>query len=140
MCLAQGHNPVTPHMLFICIKSFCGFSIGRNQYWVGRVYDLCVYYMTGTPEGSAESGFMEMPGIEHATPGLQGTALIHYTTGAFYMYQKGIWVEKKTPTEITHSKDICIYFCFNNHRHLFLNRNLIRGQRYIFNRLLSRNT
>ena len=44
------------------------------------VYDLCVYYMTGTPEGSTESGFMEKPGIEPATPGLQGIALIHYTT------------------------------------------------------------
>ena len=63
-------------------KTFCGFSMGRNQYWAGRVYDLCVYYMTGTPEGSTESGFMEKPGIEHATPGLQGMALIHYTTGA----------------------------------------------------------
>ena len=38
--------------------------------------------MTGTPEGSTESGFMEKPGIEPATPGLQGIALIHYTTGA----------------------------------------------------------
>ena len=63
-------------------KLFCGFSMGRNQYLAGRVYDLCVYYMTGTPEGSTESGFMEKPGIEPATPGLQGIALIHYTTGA----------------------------------------------------------
>ena len=62
--------------------TFCGFSMGRNQYWAWRVYDLCVYYMTGTPEGSTESGFMEKPGIEPATPGLQGIALIHYTTGA----------------------------------------------------------
>ena len=63
-------------------KTFCGFSMGRNQYWAGRVYDLCVYCMTGTPKGSTESGFMEKPGIEPATPGLQGIALIHYTTGA----------------------------------------------------------
>ena len=56
--------------------------MGRNQYCAGRVYDLCVYCMTGTPEGSTESGFMEKPGIEPATPGLQGIALIHYTTGA----------------------------------------------------------
>ena len=56
--------------------------MGRNQYWAGKVYDLCVYYMTGTPEGSTESGFMEKPGIEPATTGLQGIALIHYTTGA----------------------------------------------------------
>ena len=61
---------------------FCGFSMGRNQYWAGRVYDLRVYFMTGTPEVSTESGFMEKPGIEPATPGLQGIALIHYTTGA----------------------------------------------------------
>ena len=55
--------------------------MGRNQYWAGRVYDLCVYYMTGTPEGSTKSGFMEKQGIGPATPGLQGIALIHYTTG-----------------------------------------------------------
>ena len=42
---------------------------------------ICVfYYISGTPEGSTESGFMEKPGIEPATPGLQGIALIHYTT------------------------------------------------------------
>ena len=45
---------------------------------------ICVFInMTGTPEGSTESGFMEKPGIEPATPGLQGIALIHYTTGRF---------------------------------------------------------
>ena len=41
--------------------------------------------MTGAPEGSPKvvlGGFMEKPGIEPATPGLQGIALIHYTTGA----------------------------------------------------------
>ena len=65
-----------------CKKTLCGFSMGSNQYWAGRVYDLCVYYMTGTPEGSTESGFMEKPGIEPATLGLQGIALIHYTMGA----------------------------------------------------------
>ena len=41
-----------------------------------------IYYMTGTSEGSTESVFMEKPGIEPAIPGLQGIALIHYTTGA----------------------------------------------------------
>ena len=50
--------------------------------------------MTGAPEGSPKVVlcgfmvlcfffiFMEKPGIEPATPGLQGIALIHYTTGA----------------------------------------------------------
>ena len=60
--------------------------MGSNQYWAGRVYDLCVYYMMGTPEGSAESVFMEKPGIEPATPGLQGIALIHYATGASHIF------------------------------------------------------
>ena len=70
-----------------CIHIFCGFSMGRNQYWARRVYDLCVYYMRGTPKGSTKSGFMEKPGIEPATPGLQGIALIHYTTGQLYTHQ-----------------------------------------------------
>ena len=56
-------------------KTFCGFSMGNNQYWAWRVYDLCVYFMTGTPEGSTESGFMEKLGIEPATPGLQDICL-----------------------------------------------------------------
>ena len=65
------------------ISPCCLYRIhNRNQYWAGRVYDLCDYYMTGTPEGSTESGFMETPGIEPATPGLQGITIIHYTTGA----------------------------------------------------------
>ena len=54
------------------------------------VYDLCVYYMTGAPEGSPKvvlCGFMEKPGIEPATPGLQGIALIQYTTGASHGLQ-----------------------------------------------------
>ena len=51
-------------------KTFCGFSMGSNQYWAGRVYDMCVYHMTGT-----ESGFMGKPGIEPGTPGLQDIGL-----------------------------------------------------------------
>ena len=43
---------------------------------------ICVFInMTGTPEGSSKSGFMEKLGIEPATPGLQVIALIYYTTG-----------------------------------------------------------
>ena len=66
-------------------KTFCGFPWVETS-TAGRVYDLCVYYMTGAPEGSPKvvflCGFMKKPGIEPATPGLQGIALIHYTTGA----------------------------------------------------------
>ena len=49
--------------------------MGSNQYWAGRVYDSYVYFMTGTPEGSTESGLMEKPGIEPAIPGLQDIGL-----------------------------------------------------------------
>ena len=69
-------------------KPFCGFSMGSNQYWVASTgpggFINCVFFMTGTPKGSTESGFMEKPGIEPGTPGLQGIALIHYTTGASF--------------------------------------------------------
>ena len=72
-------------MLFVVLKTFCGFPWVETS-TAGRVYDLCVYYMTGAPKGSPKvvlCGFMEKPGIEPATPGLQGIALIHYTTGGF---------------------------------------------------------
>ena len=49
--------------------------MGRNQYWTGRVYSLCVYFMMGTPEGSLESAFMEKSGIKTTTPGLQDIGL-----------------------------------------------------------------
>ena len=65
-------------------KTFCGFSMGRNQYWAMGVYDMCVYYMTGTLKAQPKVFFFK-PGIEPATPGLQGIALIHYTTGAYSM-------------------------------------------------------
>ena len=50
---------------------------------------MCLLY-DGSTRRLTESGFMwfygfkEKPGIEPATPGLQGIALIHYTTGALY--------------------------------------------------------
>ena len=72
-------------MVMRVILTFCGFPWVETS-TAGRVYDLCVYYMTGAPEGSPKVvlcgffyGSMEKPGIEPATPGLQGIALIHYT-------------------------------------------------------------
>ena len=81
--------------------TFCGFSMGRNQYWAGRLYVLCVYYMTGTPEGSTESGFMEKPGIK------QGIALIHYTKKkkkfcGFSMGRNQYWAGRVY--------DLCVYY------------------------------
>ena len=49
--------------------------MGSNKYWAGRVYGLCLNSMTGAPEGSTESGITGKPGIEPATPGLQGSGL-----------------------------------------------------------------
>ena len=57
---------------------FCGFSMGRNQYWAGRVYNLCVYFYDGNSRRLNRNDFMEKPGIEPATPGLQDM----YTTAA----------------------------------------------------------
>ena len=66
---------------------FCGFP-GYKPVPPGW-FKICVGFKTGTPKGSPKVGFMEKPGIEPATPGLQGIALIHYTTGA-YSYAKKI--------------------------------------------------
>ena len=49
--------------------------MGSKQYWARRVYDLGVHFMMGTHQGSTESGFMEKPVIEPATPGLQDIGL-----------------------------------------------------------------
>ena len=49
-------------------------------FW-GRVYDLCVYFMTGAPKAQPKV-VLEKPGIKPSTPGLQGIALIHYTMAA----------------------------------------------------------
>ena len=67
---------------------------------------MCVYYMTGTPEGSTESGFMEKPGIEPATPGLQGIALIHYTTGASQQWYSKIVILCNAPPTLTANKKL----------------------------------
>ena len=43
------------------------------------------WFHNGNTQRLTESGFMEKPGIEPATPGLQGIALIHYTTAASHV-------------------------------------------------------
>ena len=53
--------------------------------------------MTGPPEISTESGFMEKPRNEPATPGLQGMALIHYTTGASFSES----IQYKSPERVS---------------------------------------
>ena len=79
--------------------------MGRNQYWAGKVYDLCVCFFLlydGNSKGSTESGFMEKPGIEPATPGLQGIALIHYTKGASFYFDRVLNVLTTVYNKRTH--------------------------------------
>ena len=79
-------------------KTFCGFPWVETS-TAGRVYDLCFFFLLydRSTRRLTESGFMwfygfmEKPGIEPATPGLQGIALIHYTTGAS-VYKKKLFV------------------------------------------------
>ena len=87
--LWRSRDPATPGLQGIALIHYTtGASLFVAFPWVETStgpggFMICVFInMTGTPEGSTESGFMEKPGIEPATPGLQGIALIHYTTGA----------------------------------------------------------
>ena len=56
---------------------FCGFP-GCKPVPTGWFKIVCWFYV-GNTQRLTESGFMEKAGIEHATPGLQGIALIPYT-------------------------------------------------------------
>ena len=78
-----GIEPATPGLQDICLSPtpFCGFP-GYKPVPPGW-FKIYVGFITGTPKGSSKVVFMEKPGIrEPATPGLQGIALIHYTTAA----------------------------------------------------------
>ena len=74
---------------------------------------MCLVY-DGSTRRLTESGFMwfygfmEKPGIEPATPGLQGIALIHYTTGASKFSFCGFpWVETSTAGRVY---DLCVFY------------------------------
>ena len=53
--------------------------MGSNQYLAGRVYDMCVYYMTGTPkalpkvvqrkEGGKQAADRIRPSLKDTEPG-----------------------------------------------------------------------
>ena len=64
-------------------RLFCGFPVYKPVP-PGQFQIVCWFY-AGNTQRLTESGFMEKPGIEPATPGLQGIALIHYTTAASYV-------------------------------------------------------
>ena len=63
-----------------------GRTDGQRENSIPPTNKVCGgYNKIRAPEGSPNvvlCGFMDKPGIEPATPGLQGIGLIHYTTGA----------------------------------------------------------
>ena len=93
--LLEAHSAVVmvlKHLRRRGKKLFVAFPWVETSTGLGGFMICVFYYMTGTPEGSTESGFMEKPGIEPTTPGLQGIALIYYTTGGASQRQ-GKWLE-----------------------------------------------
>ena len=68
----------------------CLRRTNSNQYCVGRVFDLCVYFMTGAPEGSTKS-ISGDAWNRTCDPGLQGIALMHYTTAASIFFAFFPW-------------------------------------------------
>ena len=76
-----GIEPATPGLQGIALIPYIFFVafLDINQFHrVGLRFVLV--FITGTPKGSPEVVFKEKSGIEPATPGLQGIALIPYTT------------------------------------------------------------
>ena len=82
-------------------QTFCGFSMGSNQYCARRVYEMCVYYMKGAPEGSLEvvlwrsleSNLQPLVYIEPATPGLQDISLSPTPQRLLYIYNAWVKVQ-----------------------------------------------
>ena len=52
------------HNMEKCNKHFLWLFLGSNQHQPGRVYGLCVYYITGVHKSSTDSG----SGDEACTP------------------------------------------------------------------------
>ena len=84
-----GIEPATPGLQGIALihyntgasQNFFVAFLGINQFRRVGLRVVCWFYV-GNTQRLTESGFMEKPGIEPLTPGLQGIALIHYTTAA----------------------------------------------------------
>ena len=85
-----GIEPATPGLQGIALipfttaagvkKIFLAF-LGLNQFCQVCLRYVC-WFHDGNTQRLTQSGFMEKPEIEPATPGLQGIALIPYTTAA----------------------------------------------------------
>ena len=64
-------------------KLFVAF-LGINQDLRDGSRFVCWFY-DGNTQRLTESGFMEKPGMEFATPGLQDIGFIPYTTAAYFL-------------------------------------------------------
>ena len=91
-------------------KTFCGFSIGSNQYWAGKVYDMCGVFLLydGSTRRLTESDFMEKLGIEPATPGLQDIGLSPATEGDRLFQCRIVRGKKEFFTRLAIDWSICI--------------------------------
>ena len=67
---------------FIPYTFFCGF-LGYKPVPPGWFKIVCWFYVGNTQRLTESCFFMEKPGIEPVTPGLQGIALIPYTKQTF---------------------------------------------------------
>ena len=62
------------------MKRSVWLSLGSNQYQAGRVYDLCVYFMTVAPKGSPKVVLYGEAGNQTCDPWFTRHRLIPYTT------------------------------------------------------------
>ena len=60
--------------------------MGSSQYWAGRVYGLCLYFMTGATKGSTESGFMGKPINRTCDPWFTRQLVIHVNDFVLRLY------------------------------------------------------
>ena len=107
-----GIEPATPGLQGIALipTLFCGFP-GYKPVPPGWFKIVCWFYV-GNTQRLTESGFMEKPGIEPATPGLQGIGLYGKQCGPRSDCSYGsslFWV---------HTVCFCSYF-ISNARQLF---------------------
>ena len=122
-----GIEPATPGLQGIALihyttgasekqkkKNFLWLSLGSNQYRREGLWFVCLLY-DGSTRRLTESGFMEKPGIEPATPGLQGIALIHYTTGASQGASEKHWCL----TKFNYSCLFCLIWFFTSTQQSF---------------------
>ena len=73
-------KPANPGLQGIALHLFCGFP-GYKPVRPGW-FEIVCWFFVGNTQRLTESGFMQKPGTEPVTPGLQGIALIHYTMAA----------------------------------------------------------